>query len=324
MSIRSLKQKLFSAHVCGCCNAPWSLLSSIVEHIGQLEKSTVHSVTVEKAVTVAPGQPAYVANQGTPKDVKLEFGIPQGAPGRDGARTVTVGETTTLGVGESATVENVGTDDALVLNFGIPQGPQGVQGVRGPAGETGPQGSQGETGPQGPRGAQGLAGEAATVNIGQVITGAPGEPARVWNSGDTSRAVFNFAIPKGDTGAAGPAGPTGPSSIEEIVQDGWIVTKFDSGLAVAQYHASETSINFTVSNISTNLYQYAAAFTLPVALKHCTIQLSFSQTRYHWGGIAGGCTTDTLSTNCAIAIYRNSTVTPGIGDLNITIIGRWK
>lgn len=87
-----------------------------------------------------------------------------------------------------------------------PQGEPGIQGDQGPKGEQGPKGDTGPIGPQGPKGetgAVGPQGEAATVTIGTVTTGAPGTNAIVTNSGTTSEAVFNFTIPRGDTGAAG-------------------------------------------------------------------------------------------------------------------------
>lgn len=86
------------------------------------------------------------------------------------------------------------------------RGPQGPQGVQGPAGPQGPKGDTGPIGPQGPKGetgAIGPQGDAATVTIGTVTTGAPGTNAIVTNSGTPSEAVFNFTIPRGDTGAAG-------------------------------------------------------------------------------------------------------------------------
>lgn len=46
-------------------------------------------------------------------------------------------------------------------------------------------------------------GSAATVTIGTVETVAPNIPAEVTNSGDSSAAVFNFKIPKGERGDAG-------------------------------------------------------------------------------------------------------------------------
>jgi hypothetical protein len=57
-----------------------------------------------------------------------------------------------------------------------------------------------------PTGARGAAGTSATVAVGTTTTGAAGTNASVTNSGTTSAAVFNFTIPRGDTGAAGASG----------------------------------------------------------------------------------------------------------------------
>lgn len=46
----------------------------------------------------------------------------------------------------------------------------------------------------------GLKGDAATIQIGSVTTGSPGTDAEVSNSGTPGDAVFNFAIPRGNTG----------------------------------------------------------------------------------------------------------------------------
>lgn len=75
--------------------------------------------------------------------------------------------------------------------------------------EQGPTGPTGPTGPQGPQGPQGNPGTAATVTAGTTTTGAAGTSANVTNSGTTSAAVFDFTIPRGDTGATGPQGPKG-------------------------------------------------------------------------------------------------------------------
>ena len=50
-----------------------------------------------------------------------------------------------------------------------------------------------------------------TVDVGTTTTGAEGTQASVTNSGTTHNAVFNFTIPKGDTGATGATGPQGPT-----------------------------------------------------------------------------------------------------------------
>lgn len=104
-----------------------------------------------------------------------------------------------------------------------PQGPQGIQGVQGATGATGPQGPAGPTGPQGPKGdtgdtgatgPQGPAGTAASITVGTVTTGAPGTSATITNVGTSSAAVFDFTIPRGDTGASGSGtgDVTGPAS----------------------------------------------------------------------------------------------------------------
>ena len=92
-----------------------------------------------------------------------------------------------------------------------------IQGAQGPTGPAGPTGPTGATGPTGPNGPVGPTGGAASVEVGNTTTGAPGTQANVTNSGDTHNAVFNFTVPQGPTGPAGtngetgPTGPTGPT-----------------------------------------------------------------------------------------------------------------
>ena len=128
-----------------------------------------------------------------------------GAPGQ--AATITVGETITGEPGTYATVENTGTSNAAVLKFTIPKGEKGDKG------DTGPQGEQGETGATGATGETGPAGAAATINVGTTTTGEPGTQASVTNSGNTTNAVFNFTIPKGEKGDKGDKGDTGDAGV---------------------------------------------------------------------------------------------------------------
>ena len=65
------------------------------------------------------------------------------------------------------------------------------------------------------RGAQGIPGEAATIQLGTVSTGAPGSDVIITNSGDEHAAIFNFTIPRGDQGVQGEQGDPGQSA--EIV-----------------------------------------------------------------------------------------------------------
>lgn len=67
------------------------------------------------------------------------------------------------------------------------------------------------------KGDKGDTGLAASVSVGSVSTGAPDSPASVTNSGTENDAVFNFVIPKGDTGATGPMGGVYSRGLGEMV-----------------------------------------------------------------------------------------------------------
>ena len=62
-------------------------------------------------------------------------------------------------------------------------------------------------------GTDGQDGQAATIQVGTVTTGNAGSSASVTNSGTSSAAVFDFVIPKGDTGAAGQNGTNGQDGV---------------------------------------------------------------------------------------------------------------
>lgn len=70
---------------------------------------------------------------------------------------------------------------------------------------------------KGDKGDKGATGLAASVSVGNVSTGAPDSPASVTNSGTENDAVFNFVIPKGDTGATGPMGGVYSRGLGEMV-----------------------------------------------------------------------------------------------------------
>lgn len=84
-----------------------------------------------------------------------------------------------------------------------------LQGPKGDTGETGPQGPQGEKGDTGEQGPQGVPGTAATINVGTVTTGESGIEASVSNVGDTTNAIFDFIIPRGEKGEKGDTGEQG-------------------------------------------------------------------------------------------------------------------
>jgi hypothetical protein len=159
---------------------------------------TAATVAVGTTTTGAAGSNASVTNSGSSSAAVLNFTVPQGAAGTTGATgatgstgaagtaaSVAVGTTTTGAAGSNAAVTNSGSNSAAVLNFTVPQGAAGATG------------------------ATGTAGTAASVAVGTTTTGAAGSNAAVSNSGSSSAAVFNFTVPKGDTGATGAAGTNG-------------------------------------------------------------------------------------------------------------------
>lgn len=78
-----------------------------------------------------------------------------------------------------------------------------------------PRGEKGEPGKDGAPGKDGLDGQgiAATIEVGTVTTGAAGTNASVTNVGTEQRAILNFVIPRGDTGATGEAGEEGSAGV---------------------------------------------------------------------------------------------------------------
>ena len=180
------------------------------------------TIQIGQVLTGEPGTNASVENVGTENAAILNFTIPRGATGaagkdgvngqdgKDGtngqdgadgaAATIQIGEVVTGEPGTNASVENTGTENAAVLKFTIP---------RGATGATGAQGAPGQDGSDGAPGAPGADGQDATIAIGTVSTGAAGSEAAVTNTGTPSAAVFNFTIPRGDTGAQGIQGEPG-------------------------------------------------------------------------------------------------------------------
>lgn len=91
--------------------------------------------------------------------------------------------------------------------------------------------------PKGDKGDKGNTGDAATVDVGQTTTGAPGSDAAVTNSGDEHNAVFNFAIPRGNTGATG----NGIASIVKTATSGLVDT-------YTVTYTNGNTMTFTVTN----------------------------------------------------------------------------
>lgn len=75
-----------------------------------------------------------------------------------------------------------------------------------------------------------ITGAAATITVGTVSTVSPSTPAKVTNSGNSHDAVFNFEIPKGETGATGPKGEVGNGLIIKGYKDN--IEALPSGAAI--------------------------------------------------------------------------------------------
>lgn len=118
-----------------------------------------------------------------------------GAQGIQGeAATIAIGQVLTGEPGTNASVENVGTANAAILNITIPRGNPGTDGTNGTDGAPGKDGADGK---------------AATIQIGEVVTGAAGTNASVENTGTENAAILKFTIPQGQTGTPGTNGADG-------------------------------------------------------------------------------------------------------------------
>jgi hypothetical protein len=188
------------------------------------------TVSVGTTTTLNPGSNATVANSGTSTAAVLNFGIPIGATGPQGA----LGPTGPTGpTGAQGITGPTGAASQVTGPTG-PTGPTGAQGVTGPTGAdsqvTGP------TGPTGPQGAQGvpitLKGSVATVaalpSTGNVLNDAyivdENGDIYVWDGSQWYSAgqIVGATGPTGPqgiqgvTGPQGDLGPTGPSGVISV------------------------------------------------------------------------------------------------------------
>ena len=197
------------------------------------------TINVGSVTTLEPGQEATVTNTGTETNAVLNFGIPKGEKGDAGDNaTIAIGTVSTLEPGQNATVQNTGSDTNAVLSFGIPKGEKGDKGDKGDTGDTGLQGIQGNPG------------DNATIDIGEVTTLAPDQPATVTNTGTETNAVFDFGIPKGekgdkgdkgDTGDTGPQGDDGDPGQNATIVIGTVTTLEPNQEATVQNTGTETN-----------------------------------------------------------------------------------
>lgn len=130
--------------------------------------------------------------------------------------------------------------DGTSYDITAPKGAKGNKGEKGDKGDAftysdftseqlaalkGPKGDKGDAGGKGDTG---VPGKAATIQVGEVTTGAAGTPASVSNVGTDEAAIFDFTIPRGDKGADGAAGADGITP--HIGNNGnWYLGETDTG-----------------------------------------------------------------------------------------------
>lgn len=186
----------------------------------------------EVIVVSVPGSQGAVGPKGDKGD--------KGDVGNTGsAATIALGSVTTGAAGSNAVITNSGTTAAAIFNFTVPRGDQGIQGIQGPQGIQGIQGVKGDTG------------TAATIALGSVTTGAAGSNASITNTGTSGAAVFNFTIPRGNTGATGSQGIQGiqgPQGAAATIAIGTTTTSAAGGSAsVTNSGTSGAAVfNFTI------------------------------------------------------------------------------
>lgn len=109
----------------------------------------------------------------------------------------------------------------------------------------------------------GPTGAAATVDAGTTTTGVAGTDASVVNAGTTSAAVFNFTIPRGNTGATGAAGSDGADGDSAYVYIAYasdasgtgFTTTFNAALDYIAVKATTTEITTPQASDFTGLWK---------------------------------------------------------------------
>lgn len=189
----------------------------------QGEPGIAATIEVGETVTLEPEEPALVENTGNETNAVLKFSLPKGAKGDKGDKGDT-GEGLNI-KGALDSENDLPADgqpgDAYIIdgNLYVYVGEGGsvvtnpkwsnVGNIKGEKGDQGEQGPQGDPGPQGEPGEPGEDGVSATIEVGTVTSSEPGTQPTVTNVGDSTNAIFNFTIPKGDKGDKGDQGEKG-------------------------------------------------------------------------------------------------------------------
>lgn len=138
------------------------------------------------------------------------------------------------------------------------KGEKGDKGERGPQGETGPQGLQGPkgdtgaTGIQGEKGDPGQNGVTPNIQVGNVTTLEAGQQAAVTRRGTDAKPIFDFGIPRGESGQ---------------VDDVMVTTTI-----------KDATLTLTTDKLQTTTMENNTTIVLPTVDKYAEIHLFFSTT----------------------------------------------
>lgn len=183
------------------------------------DKGATGTLSLGTVATGAAGSSVVISNTGTPEAGIFNFTIPRGDKGNTG--TLALGTVTTGAAGSSAVITNTGTPEAGIFNFTIPKGDKGTAWLSGtvvPASGTGVVGDwylntatddiYEKTTTTVWTLRDNIKGNTGTIAVGTVTASAPGSAPVITNAGTSTSAVFNFTLPRGDTGPMGPTGST--------------------------------------------------------------------------------------------------------------------
>jgi len=152
--------------------------------------------------------------------------------------------------------------------------------------------------PQGATGATGATGQAATIAVGTVSTGQAGSSASVVNSGTSSNAVFDFAIPRGDNGVyIGSSTPTDPEVRVWVATDGTQVETYSPTIVT---DSSSTSV--VLDAVANTHYTYGVLSSLTVSFPASTTGV-YRYIHIMWESGATATTLTLSGTNALVPSY---------------------
>lgn len=231
---------------------------------------------------------------------------------RGRSATIAIGTITTGAAGTNASVTNVGTSGEAVFNFAIPMGDAVELRING--GYLQWKNTTAATWTN----ILEIADITATIDIGTVVTGDPGTDVLVTNSGAGKDAVFNFAIPRGD-------------SVELRIDSGYIQWKctvdevWNNLYAISAITPTITVGTVTTGNAGTNVAVTNSGtgkdgtfnFTIP---RGDDVQLRIDSGYLQWKNTTASTWTNIIQITDITATITVGTVTTGAAGTSVTFV----